>query len=52
VVHPGYQKSIEGEGMPISREPGKRGSLILRFQIQFPDYLSDEKKAMLKKLLA
>jgi len=52
VVHPGYQKTIEGEGMPISREPGKRGSLILRFQIQFPDYLSDEKKAVLKKLLA
>lgn len=51
VISPGYQKVIPGEGMPYSREPGKRGNLILRFTIIFPDYISDQKKAELKKLL-
>jgi len=51
VISPGYSKVIPGEGMPYSREPGKRGDLILRFKIIFPDYVSDQKKAELKRLL-
>jgi DnaJ-class molecular chaperone len=51
VISPGYQKVIPGEGMPFSKEPGKRGDLVLRFKIIFPDYVSDQKKAELKKLL-
>ena len=51
VISPGYEKVIPGEGMPYSREPGKRGDLILRFKIIFPEYVSDQKKSELKKLL-
>jgi len=51
VVAPGYEKTIEGEGMPISKKPGTRGDLIIRFHIVFPEYLSEDKKMTLRKLL-
>ena len=52
VVPPGYEKVVAGEGMPFSKKPGTRGDLIIRFNIVFPEYLSDDKKSQLRKLLA
>jgi DnaJ family protein B protein 4 len=51
VVSPGYIKNIAYEGMPISKEQGKRGDLILRFNIVFPHFVSDSKKLQLRNLL-
>lgn len=51
VVAPGYEKVIEGEGMPLSKRPGQRGNLLIRFHIVFPEYLSENKKMTLRKLL-
>lgn len=51
VVAPGYEKSVAGEGMPLSKKPGERGELIIRFALVFPEYLNDEKKAQLRKIL-
>jgi DnaJ-class molecular chaperone len=48
---PGYQKLVEGEGMPHSKNFKMRGDLLIRFKIKFPEYLSDAKKVELKKLL-
>ncbi len=50
VISPGYEKSIVGEGMPISKKVGARGDLVIRFTIIFPEYLSDDKKAQLRKI--
>uniref|UniRef100_A0A7S2V156 J domain-containing protein n=1 Tax=Fibrocapsa japonica TaxID=94617 RepID=A0A7S2V156_9STRA len=52
VVSPGYEKTIVGEGMPLSKKVGQRGELIIRFKILFPRYLPEEKKAKLRQLLA
>jgi len=52
VVAPGYEKAIEGEGMPLSKAPETRGNLLIRFHIVFPEYISEEKKATLRKTLS
>jgi DnaJ homolog subfamily B member 4 len=52
VVSPGYYKVIKGEGMPISKEPGKKGDLVIKFNVIFPSYIPDTKKAQLRALLS
>lgn len=52
VVSPYYEKRIQGEGMPISKNPGQRGDLIIRFHVRFPKYLNGTKKLKLRELLA
>lgn len=52
VVCPGYEKAIPGEGMPVSKKPGTRGKLVIRFSIVFPEYLSEDRKIQLRKLLS
>lgn len=51
VIRPGYVKIVENEGMPISKQPGKRGNLRIEFDIDFPAYLSEDKKAALRNIL-
>jgi DnaJ-class molecular chaperone len=51
VVAPGYERVIPGEGMPVSKKPGTRGDLVIRFTLVFPEYLSEDKKSQLRKLL-
>jgi DnaJ family protein B protein 4 len=53
VVKPGQETRIAGEGMPI-RKPGslkKKGDLIVRWDIQFPDRLTPAQKEGLRRLL-
>lgn len=50
VISPGSIKTIRGEGMPNSKG-GPKGDLILKFEIQFPRTLTDEKKRQLRTLL-
>jgi DnaJ homolog subfamily B member 4 len=52
VVSPGTEKVVRGEGMPIAKAPTTKGDLIVRFTVAFPAYLSDDKKAQLRRLLA
>ncbi|KAI5063215.1 hypothetical protein GOP47_0021762 [Adiantum capillus-veneris] len=51
VICPGYEKSIPNEGMPIAKEPGKKGNLRVRFDVKFPTHLSLEQRASIKKIL-
>jgi DnaJ-class molecular chaperone len=43
---------LAGEGMPISKKPGARGDLLVRFHILFPKYLNGVKRTKIKELLA
>ncbi len=52
VVSPFYEKVIPNEGMPITKTPGKKGDLIVRFHILFPKYLDGSKRAKIRELLA
>uniref|UniRef100_A9SWH6 Uncharacterized protein n=1 Tax=Physcomitrium patens TaxID=3218 RepID=A9SWH6_PHYPA len=51
VIHPGYEKVLPKEGMPVAKEPGRRGNLRIKFDIDFPTRLSAEQKAGVKRLL-
>ncbi|MED6143172.1 hypothetical protein PIB30_003876 [Stylosanthes scabra] len=44
VIYPGYVKVIEGQGMPIPKNEGKRGDLYVKFLVDFPKELSDEQR--------
>uniref|UniRef100_A0A7N0RDN6 J domain-containing protein n=1 Tax=Kalanchoe fedtschenkoi TaxID=63787 RepID=A0A7N0RDN6_KALFE len=52
VIHPTYEEVVPGEGMPIPKDPSKRGNLRIKFNIKFPTRLSPEQKSGIKKLLA
>lgn len=51
VVRPGHEEVIANEGMPISKEPGKRGNLRIKFDVKFPSKLSAEQKSDLRRVL-
>jgi DnaJ-class molecular chaperone len=38
--------------MPLSKSAGKRGDLVIRFEIIFPRYITEQKKAKIRNLLA
>ncbi|KAL0925366.1 hypothetical protein M5K25_003689 [Dendrobium thyrsiflorum] len=52
VIHPGYEEVVPKEGMPIPKDPTKKGNLRIKFNIKFPSRLSSEQKTGIKKLLA
>ncbi|KAG7089359.1 hypothetical protein E1B28_011049 [Marasmius oreades] len=51
VVKPGQETTIPGEGMPIRKDGSvkKKGDLIVKWNVQFPDRLSASQKEKLKK---
>ncbi|XP_031124457.1 dnaJ homolog subfamily B member 1-like [Ipomoea triloba] len=51
IVKPGQEKVIPDEGMPISKEPGKKGNLRIKFDIKFPSRLSADQKCDLRRVL-
>ncbi|KAH9608532.1 hypothetical protein KSS87_021956 [Heliosperma pusillum] len=51
VIHPNYEEVVPREGMPISKEPSRKGNLRIKFDIKFPVRLTAEQKAGVKKLL-
>ncbi|XP_050371296.1 uncharacterized protein LOC126789235 [Argentina anserina] len=51
VIHPTYEEIIPREGMPIPKDPSKKGNLRVKFDIRFPTRLTSDQKAGIKKLL-
>ncbi|KAL3538544.1 hypothetical protein ACH5RR_001910 [Cinchona calisaya] len=51
IIFPGYEKSIPGQGMPISKEDGRRGDLRLRFLVEFPTELSNKQRSDVVSIL-
>ena len=51
IITPDTVEIISGEGMPISKQPGTRGDLVVNFDIKFPHSLSSHNVKSLKKLL-
>lgn len=51
VVKPGATRRIPAQGLPLAKQPAKRGDLVVEFSIKFPDALSDEVKETLRKCL-
>ncbi|KAL5995588.1 hypothetical protein ACLOJK_025652 [Asimina triloba] len=51
IISPSSEEVIKGEGMPIPKEPSKRGNLRIKFNIKFPSKLTSEQKMGIKRLL-
>jgi len=51
IVTPGYTKTVTGEGMPLSKNPDQKGNLLIKPNIVFPRYLSNQQKEQLKQIL-
>ena len=51
VIKPGSTRRVQGEGLPYPKQPSQKGDLIVEFDIQFPDRLSDRTKRILSSEL-
>lgn len=51
VVKPTMKKKIKGEGLPLPKEPSKKGDLVVDFNIKFPDQVSSSVKEILRDTL-
>jgi len=51
VVKPTTTRKLQGYGLPFPKEPSKKGDLLVTFEIQFPDRISDSAKDILSDLL-
>jgi DnaJ homolog subfamily B member 4 len=49
-VTPCYEKVVYGEGMPLHRDPSRRGNLIINFEVEFPN-LTTEQKSEVRRIL-
>ncbi|CEM18629.1 unnamed protein product [Vitrella brassicaformis CCMP3155] len=45
------RKIVSNEGMPISKQPGTKGDLIIEFDVSYPRSLTAQQKEQLKSLL-
>ncbi|XP_022746868.1 dnaJ homolog subfamily B member 13-like [Durio zibethinus] len=52
IIGPTYEEVVKGEGMPIPKEPYKKGNLRIKFNIKFPTKLTTEQKNGLKRLIS
>ena len=51
VASPSAEKVVPGEGMPLTKHPGQRGNLRIRFEVLFPRQLNDGQRAILRQVL-
>lgn len=51
IIHPGYEKIIQGQGMPISKQPQNRGNLRVTFLVEFPTWLSPDQRYEIVRVL-
>nr|CAG8621979.1 1611_t:CDS:2 [Entrophospora candida] len=51
VIKPGQEQRFANEGMP-TKEPTKKGDLVIKYDVKFPIKLTDQQKQELKKVLA
>lgn len=50
IISSTYEEVFIGEGMPIPKEPSKKGNLTIKFDV-FPSRLTSEQKAGIRRLL-
>eukprot|EP00878_Enallax_costatus_P007704 GHUV01008065.1.p1 GENE.GHUV01008065.1~~GHUV01008065.1.p1 ORF type:complete len:355 (+),score=135.79 GHUV01008065.1:584-1648(+) len=50
-VNHGETRVIKGQGMPISKEPGQQGDLVVKLEVVFPMKLSQQQKEQLRRSL-
>ncbi|KAL5191850.1 DnaJ subfamily B member 1 [Glycine soja] len=51
IVRPGAEVVVPNEGMPISKEPGRKGNLRIKLDVKYPSRLTPEQKSDLRRVL-
>ncbi|KAL8123519.1 uncharacterized protein LOC141717695 [Apium graveolens] len=51
IIKPGHELVVRNEGMPISKDPRKKGNLKIKFDVKYPSRLTAEQKSELKRVL-
>lgn len=51
IVKPGAEVVVGNEGMPFSKEPGRKGNLRIKIDVKYPSRLNSEQKSDLKRVL-
>lgn len=52
VIRPGSTRRLQGEGLPLPKDPLRRGDLVVEFDILFPDKSLNSIAETDKKVLA
>ncbi|KAF5193845.1 Chaperone protein dnaj [Thalictrum thalictroides] len=52
VISPGFEEVVKEEGMPLPKEPTKRGNLKIKFNVKFPARITAEQKTGVKQLFS
>jgi len=53
IIKPGHETTVSGEGMPIRKDGSvkKKGDLIIRWNVIFPDRLTPSQQEGIRKVL-
>ncbi|XP_048227001.1 dnaJ homolog subfamily B member 4 [Ricinus communis] len=51
IIYPGFQKIVKGQGMPNTKEHGKKGNLKVIFLVEFPTELTNEQRSDVLSIL-
>ncbi|KAK6924940.1 Chaperone DnaJ, C-terminal [Dillenia turbinata] len=51
IIKPGDDMVIQNEGMPISKDPRRKGALRIKFDVKYPSRLTSDQKSELRRIL-
>ncbi|KAL3639580.1 hypothetical protein CASFOL_017487 [Castilleja foliolosa] len=51
IVKPGHEIMVPNEGMPISKDPRKKGNLRIQIDVRYPKRITESQKYELKRVL-
>uniref|UniRef100_A0A8C4ZD33 DnaJ heat shock protein family (Hsp40) member B1b n=1 Tax=Gadus morhua TaxID=8049 RepID=A0A8C4ZD33_GADMO len=51
IVRPGMKRRITGEGLPLAKSPGRRGDLVVEFEVKFPESLSASARGTISQVI-
>lgn len=51
IINPQTEKRIAGEGLPYPKQTSKKGDIIVKFDIKFPDVLTQQQREVLNQYL-
>jgi DnaJ-class molecular chaperone len=51
VISPNTEKRIAGEGLPLPKQVNKKGDIIVKFDIKFPDHITTQQRDLISQCL-
>ncbi|GER38555.1 DNAJ heat shock family protein [Striga asiatica] len=51
IVKPGHEIAVPNEGMPVSKDPRKKGALKIQIDVRYPKRLTESQKYELRRVL-